>query len=338
MPETQLRTLVVYRRMLEKTKRRIVEILKELGHSYELVKMVSTPEVSQFDLVSVVGSDGDVLRAMQGLGGSNVPVLGVNEGEGGTFLTEVGLSEFREAIDRFNAKDYRIEEATRLGVKADGQQLPPGLNEAAIFPSRTATFLEYLLTVDGENVWRDYSDGVIITTPTGSTAYAMSAGGPMVYPRAAVFVIVPVNSADVTRRPLVVQDSSTIRVSEITSRYECEVVVDGTSRSRLKDTLEISKFPVPARFVRLPTTSSTVDRIAKKVKLAEELLKMPPSAKLILKTLEYEGPLGQRELVKKTLLPDRTARLALSILLEKGLVRRKALLRDPRQKIYSVAS
>ena len=332
-----MKILVVYKRMLEKTKTRIVEILKEFEISYDLVKMVSDLRVGEFDLVAVVGSDGEVLRAMHGLGAGNVPVLGVNEGEGGTFLTEVGLSDFREAIDRFNRKDYKIEEAARLAVKADGEDLPPALNEAAIFPSRTATFVEYLLSIDGENVWRDYSDGVIITTPTGSTAYAMSAGGPMVHAGAEVFVVVPVNSADVTRRPLVVQDSSIIRVSEITSRYECEVVVDGTSRSRLKDALQVSKFPIPARLVRLPTTSPTIDRMAKKVKLAEELLKMPPSAKLVLKTLEYEGPLGQRELVKKTLLPERTARLALSILLEKGLVKRKALLRDPRQKIYSVA-
>lgn len=331
-----MKVLVVYKRMLERTRRRIVDVLRELRLSYDLVKMVSGPQASGFDLVAVVGGDGDVLRVIQGLGPSNVPVLGVNEAEGGTFLTAVGLSEFREALDRFVRNDYRIEEGTRLGVKADGQELPPALNEAAVFPSRTATFLEYLLTVDGESVWRDYSDGVIIATPTGSTAYAMSAGGPIVLPQAKVFVVVPVNSADVTRRPLVVQDSSIIQVSEITSRYECEVVVDGTSKTRLKETLEVSKYPAPARFVKLPTTSPTIDRMAKKVKLAEELLKMPPSAKLVLKTLEYEGPLGQRELVKKTLLPERTARLALTILLQKGLVKRKALLRDTRQKIYSV--
>ena len=77
---------------------------------------------------------------------------------------------------------------------------------------------------------------------------------------------------------------------------------------------------------------------AKKVKLAEELFSMPPSSKLLLKILEYEGSMSQKELVKKTLLPDRTVRLAMSHLLEKGYVKKKVSLRDSRQKIYLINS
>jgi NAD+ kinase len=83
--------------------------------------------------------------------------------------------------------------------------------------------------------------------------------------------------------------------------------------------------------------STAVSALAKKVKLAEELLHMPPSSKLLLKILEYEGVMTQKELATKTLLPDRTVRLALSHLLEKGYVKRKISMRDARQKIYEIA-
>ncbi len=83
--------------------------------------------------------------------------------------------------------------------------------------------------------------------------------------------------------------------------------------------------------------STAISALAKKVHLAEELLSMPPSSKLLLKTLEYEGALTQKDLAKKTLLPDRTVRMALSHLLEKGYVKRKVSIRDARQKIYEIS-
>jgi NAD+ kinase len=83
--------------------------------------------------------------------------------------------------------------------------------------------------------------------------------------------------------------------------------------------------------------SSAVSALAKKVKLAEDLLNMPPSSKLLLKTLQYEGSMTQRELATKTLLPDRTVRLALRHLLDKGYVKKKISIRDARQKIYEIA-
>ena len=82
---------------------------------------------------------------------------------------------------------------------------------------------------------------------------------------------------------------------------------------------------------------TAISAIAKKVKLAEELFNMPPSSKLLLKILEYEGSMSQKELVKKTMLPDRTVRLAMSHLLEKGYVKKKVSIRDSRQKIYEIS-
>ena len=148
--------------------------------------------------------------------------------------------------------------------------------------------MEHVLKIDGD-VWHDSSDGVIVSTPTGSTAYSMSAGlGPMVLEKSRVFVVVSVNSVDNTRRPLIVPYDTNLQVANITSRYHCEVVLDGGSRSTVKKTLECYKHEFPAR-LWLSRDFSATSMITKKVKLAEDLLSMPPSAKLVLKTLEYEG-------------------------------------------------
>jgi NAD+ kinase len=331
-----MKTLVIYRRAPDKSTSLITTALQRAKIDYSVESQIGNEIPSSLDFLIVLGSDKDVLRAFQLLGPHRVPVLGVNKEEGGGFLTEISVGEFSQALNRILRHDFKIEETIRLAVRTDGQQLPPALNEVATFPSKSATFMEYLLSVDGEDVWRDYSDGVIITTPTGSTAYAMSAGGPMILAGADVLAVVPVNSADVTRRPLIIPNSSTIRLDEISSRYECEVVIDGTYRSKVRERVEISKYSIPAALIRLSTAYPTIDRLAKKVRLAEELLKMPASAKLVLKTLEYEGPLSQRELLKRTMLPERTARLALAMLLQKELVKMKTMPLDSRQKIYSV--
>jgi NAD+ kinase len=158
----------------------------------------------------------------------------------------------------------------------------------------------------------------------------------MVLQKSPVFVAVSVNSLDNTRRPLVLPNDSVLEITDITSRYHCEVVLDGGRRMQIKNTLECSKHEFPARLIRLAGDSSAASLMAKKIKLAEDMLKMPPSAKLILKTLEYEGALSQKDLATKTMLPERTIRLSLSHLINQGYVKKKTSLRDARQRIYEL--
>jgi NAD+ kinase len=290
--------------------------------------------IDEADLLVVLGSDRDILKALHHLGGSTTPILGVSEADTSTFLADIGVEEFKEAIGKIVKEEYWVEEAARISVEVDGEQLPPALNEAALFAARSATLIEYVLQVDGEDVWRDHSDGVIVATPVGSTAYALSAGGPVILHKASVFTIVSVNSLDVTRRPLIVPDTSTIALTQISTAHRAEMVVDGIYRARVNERVVLGKFPTPARLIRLKKTSSTLERYARKLKLAEALLKMPPSAKLVLKTLQYEGPLTQKDLVRITMLPERTTRMALSLLIKNGLVQQRPLLRDSRHKIY----
>jgi NAD+ kinase len=237
---------------------------------------------------------------------------------------------------RLKKSDYEVDEVFRLAVKVDGKEVEPVLNDVAVFPSKSAMLMEHMLRIDGKDVWHDNSDGIIISTPTGSTAYSMSAGGPMVLQKSHVFIVVSVNSVDNTRRPLVVPNDTILEIADIMSRYHCEVVLDGGSRLGIKKTLECYKHEFPARLVRLIGDSSATSLIVKKVKLAKDLLSMPPSAKLILKTLEYEGALSQKDLSSRTMLPERTMRLSLSHLLNGGYVKKKTSLRDSRQKIYEL--
>jgi len=288
------------------------------------------------DVVIVLGGDRGLLHYFHQMVGDSPPVLGIYESDSTGFLAQIETKNLDIAINRLKSGDFSVNEVTRIGVKVDGKEVEPVLNDVAIFPSKSATLMEHKLKINGEDVWHDNSDGVIISTPIGSTAYSMSAGGPMVLPKAKVFVIVSVSSVDVTRRPLVVPDDTLVEINDVTSRYHCEVILDGGERLRVRKSLECLKHQFPARLVNLTEDSVATSLIAKKVRLAEDLLGMPPSAKLVLKTLEYEGPLSQKELVSRSMLPERTVRLALSYLLDKGYVKKKVSLRDARQRIYEL--
>ncbi|MFQ5838016.1 MAG: NAD(+)/NADH kinase [Thermoplasmata archaeon] len=295
------------------------------------------PELSKADLIVVLGSDRDVLKAFQEYGDAGIPILGVNDATGSAFLTDLPLNGLREGLKRVSRGEYRLEECNRLSVKVDGTPLPSALNEVAIFPAKTAVLMEYKLSVDGEEVYRDYSDGVIIATPTGSSAYAMSAGGPLIFPQSKVFVLVSVNSMDISRRPLVVPSTSVIEITEVSARSDCEVVIDGLQREEVEERVEVRGGRV-GKLVRIDGSSPKRMEAIRRIRSPEEIMKMPPSAKLVLKTIEYEGPLTAREIASRTMLPSRTVRHAISILLQNGFIGRSPHLRDLRSDIFYIPS
>jgi NAD+ kinase len=302
--------------------------------SYFMMSPRSKPKPA--DCIIVLGGDRGVRNYFRGSFDSTIPVLGISESESSGFLAQIDLKELSSYLNRLKNKNYTIEEVPRIGVKIDGKSVYPVLNDVAVFTSKSATLMEYTLRVNDEEVWHDSSDGVIISTPIGSSAYSMSAGGPVIFQDSSVFGIISVNSLDVTRRPLIVSNDSLIVIDDISSRLYCEVVLDGIDRYKVNKTLECTKYK-PARIIRMKKDSTAISALAKKVHLAEDLLNMPPSSKLLLKILEYEGAMTQKELGKKTMLPDRTVRLALSHLLDKGYVKKKVSMRDARQKIYEIS-
>lgn len=291
----------------------------------------------QADCIIVLGGDKGVRNYFHRTFDATLPILGISEGEASGFLAQIDLREFASYVNVLKKQKYIVEKVPRLGVKIDGRNVYPVLNDVAVFSSKSAILMEHTLRVNGDEVWHDNSDGIIVSTPIGSSAYSMSAGGPVLFQDSEVFEIISVNSLDVTRRPIIVSNESIIEIDDISARLHCEVVLDGLERYKVNKIVECTQFSPPAKIIRLKKDTTAISALAKKVHLAEELLSMPPSSKLLLKTLEYEGALTQKDLVNKTLLPDRTVRLALSHLLKKGYVKKKVSIRDARQKIYEIS-
>ncbi|MCS7145998.1 MAG: sugar kinase [Aigarchaeota archaeon] len=293
-------------------------------------------ELGKGDILIVVGDDRDVLQTLHTVSHIDAAVLAVSREASRGFLSQVMLEDLPDALEKIRSGQFSMEGITALEVRIDEHNPVIAINEAALFSQISATLVEYSLHIDGELLWRDLADGLIISTPLGSSGYSLSAGGPLIHHAARALAIVPVNSIDMTRRPLIVGDKSLISVESISSRGGAEVIVDGLLRIPVDEGLVVKAFEPPIKLIRLNGPSPIFSKIEKKIHLAEELLDTPPSAKLILKTIEYEGPLTYSQLLKKTMLPERTLRHALNILVSKRLLARRPLTRDARQKLYYI--
>ncbi|MEM2275863.1 MAG: hypothetical protein QXN75_04555 [Thermoproteota archaeon] len=315
--------------------KKISKTASKIGFEVKHLKSFDDLEKTGDGLLLVVGEDRDVLKTMRYLKSRSLPVLGVSKTENNSFLMETTVEKIEDALTILSKGDYAIEYSSRIRAVVDGVETPCALNELAIFPRRSATILEYSLYINGEFIWRDIGDGLIISTPIGSTAYALSTGGPIIHPHAKVMAIVPVNSLNLTRRPLVTPLDSIVEVRDIVSNSACEVIVDGGYRVKATSQVLIRRGE-DIGFIRLKGGALLAKRLEKKAKMSLDISSLPPSAKLILKVLEYEGPLTQKDIVKKTMLPTRTVRHALAILVGNSFVKKKPLIRDSRQDLYYI--
>jgi NAD+ kinase len=186
--------------------------------------------VGQADLMVVLGGDGTILSVARLTGPRDVPILGVNLGGLG-FLTEVSLQELYptlEAVlaDRFAVSHRRTLVAdVRRGTEVVSTH--EALNDAVVtktFPSR---IVELATFVNGEYVTTYRADGLIVSTPTGSTAYCLSAGGPIIYPSLPALVVIPICPHTLTNRPLVLPDSAGIEIVQQTTGEDVHLTVDG---------------------------------------------------------------------------------------------------------------
>lgn len=308
--------------------------LKRLG---AVVERVRDAEDAKGDIVLVVGDSTFVLDAFGRLA-TDAPVLSIGSG-GAAFLSEVTAAQFPSLAKRLFAGDYRVEDVDRMECLLGGKAVGTALNEAALLAATTGKFVRYSLFLDGELVYRDRGDGVIIATPTGSTAYALSAGGPVLLPGTGVFSIVPVCSED-GNKPVVAPLETRIGVTDLDSPGGVELVLDGRARFRAGSAgVEIRRAKQPARFVRFAAKryAPLFGKLKLKKELSRSLDEAPPSAKFVFKLLEYEGPLTQKEIVRESALSARTVRNALAWLATHGFVGKAASLRDLRQEVYDLA-
>jgi len=316
----------------------VIRLAKLTGFNVEPLEIEHLSSLSDVDALVIIGTDRVLLDALQVLGEKIKPILGISPPEYVSFLMPVSFNEIDRCLSALAKKQYKIVKYTRIKGKVDQKEVVYALNEIAIFSSKSAILIEYELLINGEHVWRDRSDGIIVATPVGSTAYAFSAGGPIIMENTPVLEIVPVNSLDPLKKPLVIKDTSKIVIRDISSRHPCEIIADGCKRVKVKKKVEITKAKTPVPVIKITATSITKESLEKKYALIKEIQEIPPSAKYILKVLEAEGPLSVKEIAEKTLLSPRTVRYSLALLIKRGLVKKLVDLRDTRQTYYEAVT
>jgi len=216
--------------------RATLESQGESGAGGEVFEQVFEPG-DRCDLVVVLGGDGTLLAVARELP-DGVPILGVNLGNLG-FLTEINRGELYPSLVEVLEGRFRIERRTLLDVElvrsAGGEPITYRvLNDAVITKGALARIIELTVRVDGHLVARYRSDGVILSTPTGSTAYSLSAGGPVVHPLLPVTLLAPLSPHALTLRPLVVPSSSRIEVTLGTRDEEVYLTLDGQEGTDLR--------------------------------------------------------------------------------------------------------
>ncbi|NCV36506.1 MAG: NAD kinase [Actinobacteria bacterium] len=239
---------------------------------------VSQPEGSKtysgedLDLVMVLGGDGSILRAAEIVNDNPAPILGINLGHVG-FMTEAERSEIPAVLDAVAAGNFSTSERTTLEVKVwqEGKEVFSSwaINEVAVEKSARERMLEVVLEIDARPVSSFGCDGVLVSTPTGSTAYAFSAGGPVVWPNVEAFVVVPLSAHALFARPLVIDPESTVAV-EVLRRSPGSGVLwcDGRRTFDLGPgaRIEVAKRPVPVKMVVLDN-APFADRLVRKFSL-----------------------------------------------------------------------
>ncbi|MFH5822645.1 NAD kinase [Georgenia sp. AZ-5] len=246
------------------------------------IEAVRDGTAERAELVMVLGGDGTILRAAELARTHDVPLLGVNLGHVG-FLAEAEQEALPYVVDRVAARDYAVEQRMTLDIgiiTPDGrEQHSWAINEAAVEKGERARMVEVTIGVDGRGLSTFGCDGLILATPTGSTAYAFSGGGPVVWPDVEALLIVPLAAHALFARPMVVGPSSVLEVEVLP--YEDRNAVVWCDGRRMLDA------PAGSRI--------TVGRGAQPVRLAR-LAQVPFSGRLVAKfALPVQGWRGIRE-------------------------------------------
>jgi NAD+ kinase len=215
------------------------------GQFAEATRIDQAQLAARVDLVVAIGGDGTLLHAARHVAHRNVPLIGINRGRLG-FLTDISPEYMLEAIEAILAGDYLSEQRLMLAAKVNnrGDSAPlVALNDVVLQKGDTGRLLDFTTVVDGTYVNTHRGDGLIVATPTGSTAYALSCGGPIIQPNVPALVMVPICPHTLSDRPLVLPSSSTIEVRvDAGSGSAAHVVCDGEELGKIgnDETLTIS--------------------------------------------------------------------------------------------------
>ena len=229
------------------------QIANEATFPLDGLEIIDEKEIpGDCDMIVAFGGDGTILRTVQLVAEKQIPILGVNVGGLG-FLTEIPLERFETVFDEILQGKYFIEDRVMLEAHIDGERRPiRALNEIVIDKASSPRVIQITVYVDQKYLNNYIADGLLISTPTGSTGYSLSIGGPIVVPSNRVFIINPISPHSLTNRPVIVPDSVQIEAT-IFSEYP-EIMVAGDGRDvrycRNRTHMQISKCEFVARLVK----------------------------------------------------------------------------------------
>jgi len=228
---------------------------KRDAKKYDLKPFTHKDTLTNVDFFLSVGGDGTLLESVTYAGKSGVPILGINTGRLG-FLATTHRNDVNQAIDDLLEGNFQIDERSLLHLSSNEDlfdNIPFALNDLTIMKKDSSSMITVHVHVDGELLNSYWSDGIIVATPTGSTGYSLSCGGPLVYPKSDSFVITPVSPHNLTARPIVVSDSSEITFAiegrskkfliSLDSRYE--TVDEKTQLSVRKEKFKVKLVLLP---------------------------------------------------------------------------------------------
>lgn len=204
----------------------LLKSVSENNSFYETFDTFETLDKS-FDLLISIGGDGTILRAITFVAALDIPIVGINTGRLG-FLATIQVEDIEKAIQNIIDGRYKISERSLLSVEttpenADILELDFALNEVAVSRKNTTSMITVETLLDGEYLTSYWSDGLIVSTPTGSTGYSLSCGGPVITPGANSFVLTPIAPHNLSARPLVIPDSTEIQL-RVSGREEQHLV------------------------------------------------------------------------------------------------------------------
>ena len=244
--------------------------VRALGDGIEVVD--ADPMAAEgCELVLVLGGDGTFLRAAELAFNAGIPVLGVNLGRIG-FLAEAEAEAIDSVLEHVIAQDYRVEDRLTLDVvvRQGGQIIDQGwaLNEASLEKGPRLGVLGTVIEIDGRPVSTFGCDGVLISTPTGSTAYAFSAGGPVLWPDLEAILVVPNNAHALFGRPMVTSPDAAIAIEIEANGHDALVFCDGRREMLVPagSRLEVTRCATPVKWARLDSAPFT-DRLVTKFRL-----------------------------------------------------------------------
>jgi len=231
----------------------LYEFVREHGTSCMDCTEIIQSDDFQADLALSIGGDGTFLNTAARIGRKGIPILGINTGRLG-FLADVPNDDIIPALDAIMAKKFIIEERSLLYVEASDEtsfNYPYALNEVSVLKQDSSSMMSITASVNGQMVHTYQADGLILSTPTGSTAYSMSVGGPLVIPQTENFILSPIASHSLNVRPLIIPDSWTIEL-EVHSRSLCYLIaIDGRSKVLDQGTkLKITKADYSIKIVK----------------------------------------------------------------------------------------